>query len=209
MHMHLRTSILRFSCSALCTIVVAGVASAPAVAQGTNLVVNGGFENVTNGYADSWTREVGTCNPFIAYEEIEQSAAHSGKYGAEFGANSCQGGLEQTLATTMEKDYTVSFFARAMSNAQPNSLQFFFGGNSIFHESLTNTGFMQFTTTAMASSNSTLFTVEGGNVQGLGYINLDDVSVTQAVTTTPEPSSMALLGTGLLGLVPMVRRKRG
>ena len=57
-------------------------------------------------------------------------------------------------------------------------------------------------------ANGSLFlTVDDINGGHAGSNNITG-TVTYVPTTTPEPSSMALIGTGLFGLVPMVRRRK-
>jgi hypothetical protein len=108
--------------------------------------------------------------------------------------------LSQTLTTTSGKTYTISFYLaqELLGPGSVNNLALVtFGGTTI--ENLTNVpveGYTLFTGTALASSGSTILSLEFGN--DIGEFLLDDVVVsTPAVTTSvPEPSSWALLFTG-------------
>ena len=56
-------------------------------------------------------------------------------------------------------------------------------------------------------ASSTVFSTTGGSFDFATFSDTATFSSTVSPTPTPEPSSFALLGTGLLGLVETVRRK--
>lgn len=171
------------------------MAAVPALAQ--NLVTNGDFE--TGGFSGF------TVNSPSHLTSVGFDMPHSGDYAAGFGSFAGEESISQMLTTTAGQSYNVSFWASNATSDGTNSLRFVFGGQTYSPTNLTDS-YAQFMFSGIASGNSTLLEIFGENSADRTHV--DDISVTTAGTSTvPEPSSLALLGTGLFGLVPIVRRK--
>ena len=166
--------------------------STPLVAQ--NKLVNGGFET---GDFSGWT--IGGNPNGIT---VQNGCQHAGSNCAELGSVGSNGSLSQTFTDTPGQVFTVSYWL-LNNGGTPSDFQVFFNGATLYDQS--NPAAFPYTQFVfnVTGTGSDQLTFAARNDPA--YFYLDDASVT--LSTTPEPGSLALLGTGMLALVPAARRK--
>jgi hypothetical protein len=176
------------------------------VAFAQNLVQNGGFE--TGDFSD-WTVSgdttlIGVCSLSTCPGGY---APFDGTYSAYFGPVGDTATIAQTITTTPGQQYNLSFYLANPVGGTPNYFSVQFGTASF---SFTNFGtafnWQQFTLSTVATGDQTSLSFTFRNDPA--YWFLDDVSVTQGGSgSVPEPGTIVLFGSGMLGIVGIARRK--
>jgi hypothetical protein len=178
--------------------------AAPTTTFAQNLLTNGSFQN---GDFSGWTTGGNFIDTFVeggAFSYYSGDQDGDG-FWAALGPVGADGSLSQTFSDHAGAQYTISFWF-ASNGDNPSDFSVFWNTTQLLSLTNPNTGvnWMQYTFQATGTGTDTLTFNFADNP---AYMALDNVSVTQNQQTVPEPSSLLLLGTGVLGLGGMVRRK--
>jgi len=166
-----------------------------------NYIVNGGFE--TGDYS-GWASA--GCGPAGVESSADGWLPHSGNFFSDEGGVGCDHTLTQTVSD-VAGPLTLSFYFGS-DGGTPNDLNVWWNGSLIYSATdiaatIPNYALYSFSVTGTGSD-----TVEIGVLNDPSWQALDDISLGTG-TTTPEPGTLVLLGSGLVGLAGVIRRRVG
>jgi hypothetical protein len=180
------------------------IVSAPAFAQ--NLVTNGSFET---GYWTGWTTGGNFEDTEVVSSPFDGFEAEDGNYFAALGPVGNPGTLSQTFSDQAGAQYTFSFYLGAEGD-HPSFFSAMWDGTtllSLTDPSIFNHQWQQYSFTEIGTGHDSIsFSFQDDP----GYMALDNIVVSSngsGTGTTPEPSTFILLGSGVLALRGIARRK--
>lgn len=189
---------LRHSASAFAAGLCMAAFAIAAPLQG-QVVTNGGFET---GDFSGWT-ELGN----TGFVGVNTLLPHSGTYSAYMGNIGTNGYLLQQLLTTQAgHSYDLSFWLKNDFGVPPTAIfNAYWNGALVFASTGGAFDWTNFSSVHVALFPGTQLAFEFRNDPS--FWHLDDVSATD-LGVVPEPTSIVLFGSGLVGLAGMVRRRR-
>jgi hypothetical protein len=171
-------------------------------AAASNIVTNQSFET---GNLSGWTLGGNTGFTGVTSSDGLGMPCQDGNHCASLGPVGSDGTLSQTLSTVSGAAYTFSFWFAAFGNSPSDFSVSWDGGTPLFSVTNPNTGgfWTQYSYTVTGTGSDT---IQFAFRDDPNIIVLDNVSVSQSESATPEPATVGLLAAGLMAMACRSRR---